>query len=158
MRRLTKANIRILPKDSLPKIASEDDEMVQVDIQAFSYTCILIFFSFLFLVALYLIFNGNHSLLTVDQISGDLDLAKDALVQVTKRLRANLFDREGAVSAFVPVLPYLPMPENGSDSFNYESRESKRHARGHPYSGGYSSSDLGATDRYGSYGGSQVFQ
>lgn len=30
MRRLTKANIRILPKESLPKIASEDDEMVQV--------------------------------------------------------------------------------------------------------------------------------
>lgn len=30
MRRLTKANIRILPKEDLPKIASEDDEMVQV--------------------------------------------------------------------------------------------------------------------------------
>lgn len=30
MRRLTKANIRILSKDNLPKIASEDDEMVQV--------------------------------------------------------------------------------------------------------------------------------
>ncbi|KAJ0098579.1 hypothetical protein Patl1_21887 [Pistacia atlantica] len=118
MRRLTKANIRILPKDSLPKIASEDDEMVQ--------------------------------------ISGDLDLAKDALVQVTTRLRANLFDREGAVSTFLPVLPYLSMSENGSDSLNYESRESKRHVRGHPYSGGYGSSDLGAADRYGSYGGSQI--
>lgn len=30
MRRLTKANIRILSKENLPKIASEDDEMVQV--------------------------------------------------------------------------------------------------------------------------------
>lgn len=30
MRRLTKANIRILSKESIPKIASEDDEMVQV--------------------------------------------------------------------------------------------------------------------------------
>lgn len=30
MRRLTKANIRILSKEDLPKIASEDDEMVQV--------------------------------------------------------------------------------------------------------------------------------
>lgn len=30
MRRLTKANIRILSKENLPKVASEDDEMVQV--------------------------------------------------------------------------------------------------------------------------------
>lgn len=30
MRNITKANIRILPKDDLPKVASEDDEMVQV--------------------------------------------------------------------------------------------------------------------------------
>jgi poly(rC)-binding protein 2/3/4 len=30
MRRLTKSNIRILSKENLPKIASEDDEMVQV--------------------------------------------------------------------------------------------------------------------------------
>lgn len=30
IRRLTKANIRILSKEGLPKIASEDDEMVQV--------------------------------------------------------------------------------------------------------------------------------
>ena len=30
MRRITKANIRILSKENLPKIAAEDDEMVQV--------------------------------------------------------------------------------------------------------------------------------
>lgn len=30
IRRLTKANIRILSKEGLPKIASEDDELVQV--------------------------------------------------------------------------------------------------------------------------------
>lgn len=30
MRKVTKANIRILSKENLPKIASEDDEMVQV--------------------------------------------------------------------------------------------------------------------------------
>lgn len=30
MRKLTKANIRILGKDNIPKVASEDDEMVQV--------------------------------------------------------------------------------------------------------------------------------
>ncbi|KAL6990526.1 hypothetical protein U1Q18_042261 [Sarracenia purpurea var. burkii] len=116
MRRITKANIRILSKENLPKIAAEDDEMVQ--------------------------------------ISGDLDIAKDALVQVTSRLRANIFDREGAVSALVPVLPYLPMSTDGSDG--YDTRESKRHGRGRSYSDGYGASDLPAIDNYGSYGGFQV--
>ncbi|GAV73641.1 KH_1 domain-containing protein [Cephalotus follicularis] len=115
MRRLTKANIRILSKDGLPKVASEDDEMVQ--------------------------------------IAGDLDVAKDALVQVITRLRANLFDREGAVSAVVPVLPYLPVSTDGSDGLHYESRDSKRSGR---YSGGYGSSDLAVGESYGTYGGSQV--
>ncbi|OWM74760.1 hypothetical protein CDL15_Pgr004527 [Punica granatum] len=120
MRRLTKANIRILSKENLPKVASEDDEMVQ--------------------------------------ISGDLEIAKDALVQVTTRLRANMFDREGAMSAFMPVLPYLPMPADGSDPLPYDSRESKRTARGHSYSsGGYGgSSELPISDSYGGYGSSQV--
>ena len=31
------------------------------------------------------------------------------------RLRANLFDREGALSTFLPVLPYLPVSADGSD-------------------------------------------
>ncbi|KAL1338129.1 hypothetical protein HN51_032809 [Arachis hypogaea] len=117
MRRLTKANIRILSKDNLPKIASDDDEMVQ--------------------------------------ISGDLDVAKEALVQVLTRLRANIFDREGAVNTFLPVLPYVPVSADGSDG--YDSREGKRHGRGHSYSSGYGgSSDLAAGDAYGSYGGSQL--
>lgn len=87
------------------------------------------------------------------QISGDLDIAKDALVQVTSRLRANLFEREGALSAFVPVLPYVPMsPTDTSDNLRYESRDTKRHGRGHSYSGGYgSSSDLPPVEGYGNY-------
>lgn len=32
MRRMTRANIRVLGKDNLPKVASQDDEMVQVKI------------------------------------------------------------------------------------------------------------------------------
>lgn len=32
MRKITKANIRILSKEGLPKVAAEDDEMVQVSI------------------------------------------------------------------------------------------------------------------------------
>ncbi|TKY65165.1 KH domain-containing protein [Spatholobus suberectus] len=120
MRRLTKANIRILSKENLPKIASEDDEMVQ--------------------------------------ISGDLDIAKDALVQTLTRLRANLFDKERAVSGFLPVLPYLPASVDGSDGLNYDSRDGKRHGRGgHSYSGGYGgSTDLASGDGYGSYGNSQL--
>ncbi|XAR51721.1 hypothetical protein NMG60_11006434 [Bertholletia excelsa] len=118
MRRITKANIRILSKENLPKVAADDDEMVQ--------------------------------------ISGDLDVAKDALIQVTSRLRANVFDREGAVSALVPVLPYFPVPNDASDSLKYENRDSKRHGRGHSYIDGYGgTSDLPAIDGYGSYGGLQ---
>ncbi|KAJ7974388.1 KH domain-containing protein [Quillaja saponaria] len=118
MRRITKANIRILSKEKLPKIASEDDDMVQV--------------------------------------SGDLDVAKDALIQVLTRLRANLFDREGAVSGFLPVLPYLPVSSDGSDGLNDDSRDDKRHGRGNSYSSNYGgSSDLAAGNSYGNYGDSQ---
>lgn len=119
IRRLTKANIRILSKEGLPKIASEDDEMVQ--------------------------------------ISGDLDIAKDALVQVLTRLRANVFDKERAVSTFLPpVLPYVPASPDVSDGLNYDGRDGRRHGRGHSYSGGYGgSSDLASGDNYGSYGSSQ---
>lgn len=73
------------------------------------------------------------------------------------RLRANLFDREGALSAVLPVLPYLPLSADGSDSLSYDGRESKRHGRGHSYSSGYGGfSDLAGGDGYGSYSGSQV--
>lgn len=166
MRRATKANIRILSKDNLPKIASEDDEMVQVNTYSFSvalkaFNLIIIqFFCWLsrwdvitdryFLYCSCFILNA--------QIAGDLDVAKDALIHVVTRLRANLFDREGAVSTFLPVLPYIPVSADGSDGLNYESRDNKRHGRGHSYSGGYGgSSDLASSDSYGSYGGSQVF-
>ncbi|KAL7140993.1 hypothetical protein ABFS83_08G024500 [Erythranthe nasuta] len=119
MRRVTKANIRILSKENLPKVASDDDEMVQ--------------------------------------ISGDHDIAKDALIQVLSRLRANLFEKEGAMPAFMPVLPYIPMPNDGPESLNYESRDAKNRGRGHSYSGGYGgSSDLPHVDTYGGYGGHQV--
>ncbi|KAG5624240.1 hypothetical protein H5410_009458 [Solanum commersonii] len=115
MRKITKANIRILSKEGLPKVAAEDDEMVQ--------------------------------------ISGELDVVKDALIQVTSRLRANLFEREGAASAFVPVLPYLPMT-TGSDTLKHESRDSRRH--GHSFSAGYGgTTDLPRADGCGSYSGIQ---
>ena len=37
MRRISKANIRIISKDDLPKVAEDDDEMVQVSIQNAPY-------------------------------------------------------------------------------------------------------------------------
>lgn len=113
MRKITKANIRILSKDNLPKVAADDDEMVQ--------------------------------------ISGDLEVCENALVHITTRLRANLFEKEGAV--LLPVLPYVPMSADVSDTLPYEDRDSKRHGRS--YSGGYSAPDLPSADPYGSYGALQ---
>eukprot|EP00262_Sarcandra_glabra_P005174 TRINITY_DN164_c2_g1_i5.p1 TRINITY_DN164_c2_g1~~TRINITY_DN164_c2_g1_i5.p1 ORF type:complete len:554 (+),score=98.85 TRINITY_DN164_c2_g1_i5:154-1815(+) len=119
MRRLTRANIRIFSKEDLPKVASADDEMVQ--------------------------------------ISGDIDVSRTALVQVATRLKANLFEKEGALSAFPSALPYPSMPVDVSDAPKYGSRDTKTHGRSFSsYSGGYGgSTDLPYSDNYGSYGGSQ---
>lgn len=69
-----------------------------------------------------------------------------------------MFDREGAMATFMPVVPYLPMPADASDSLTYDSRESKRSARGHAYSSsGYGGSrDLPISDTYGGYGSTQI--
>uniref|UniRef100_M4CQ05 K Homology domain-containing protein n=1 Tax=Brassica campestris TaxID=3711 RepID=M4CQ05_BRACM len=112
MRRMTRANIRVLGKENLPKVASEDDEMVQ--------------------------------------ISGELDVAKEALLQITSRLRANVFDREGAVSAIMPVLPYVPVAPDTGDRLDYDRRDSRRPERGNHYPGGYGSSGL--SSEYSPYG------
>ncbi|KAJ0846260.1 putative K domain-containing protein [Helianthus annuus] len=114
IRRNSKANVRILSKEQLPKVAEDDDEMVQ--------------------------------------ISAELDLSKDALIQVTSRLRANLFEREGAMSTFVPVLPYLPVAPEVHDVPKYDSRDSRGYGRG-----GHDDSPS-ANDGYGSYGGLQGAQ
>ncbi|PKA57994.1 KH domain-containing protein [Apostasia shenzhenica] len=112
MRRSTRANIRILPKENLPKVASEDDEMVQ--------------------------------------ISGDLDVARNALVQVTTRLKANFFEREGALSTFPPI-SYGSMPGDVPDIPKYGSRDSKASSRGYSYTSGYGASgDLHPSETYGS--------
>lgn len=119
MRSLTRASIRILSKENLPKIASEDDEMVQ--------------------------------------ITGDLSVASNALLQVTTRLRANLFEMEGALAALPPAVPYIPMSMDVPDASRYGNRDSKSRGRGGyaSYSGRYDSNELPPTDSYGSYG-SQV--
>ncbi|GJS45955.1 KH domain-containing protein [Tanacetum coccineum] len=117
MRRISKANIRIISKDDLPKVAEDDDEMVQ--------------------------------------ITGELDLAKDALLQVTSRLRAIFFARKGvSMSTFVPVLPCFLVAHGVHEVPKYDSRDSKSHGRGHSYSGTYTPPRvLPLSDGYGSYGG-----
>ncbi|XP_071731059.1 KH domain-containing protein At4g18375-like [Rutidosis leptorrhynchoides] len=82
------------------------------------------------------------------QISAELDLAKVALLQVTSRLRGDLFEREGVMSTFVPVVPYLQMPPDVNDVSKYDHRDSKSHGRARSYD-----SDLPLNDGYGSYGG-----
>lgn len=77
-------------------------------------------------------------------------------MQVTSRLRANFFEKEGSMSSFVPVLPYLPMSTD-SDTLKYESRDTRRPARDHSYSAGYGgTSELPHADGFGSYGTLQV--
>ncbi|KAJ4961385.1 hypothetical protein NE237_021295 [Protea cynaroides] len=112
MRKVTKANIRILSKENLPKVASEDDELVQ--------------------------------------ITGDLDVARNAIIQVTTWLKANFFEKEGALSAFPPALSYVPLSADISDGSKYGSRDTKSHGRGFSYSIGYGGSSGAGT--YGAYG------
>lgn len=53
MRNTTRAGIRILAKENLPKVASEDDEMVQVVSYEFLHACICVVLMFPFNLALY---------------------------------------------------------------------------------------------------------
>ena len=91
------------------------------------------------------------------QITGGLDVASNALSQVMVRLRANIFEREGAAAAFLPVLPYIPMSLDMSDGSKYGNKDGQPRNRGYSsYTGGYSSGDLSASNSYGTYSGSLV--
>ncbi|XP_019224465.1 PREDICTED: KH domain-containing protein At4g18375-like isoform X8 [Nicotiana attenuata] len=116
MRNTTRASIRILSKENLPKVASEDDEMVQ--------------------------------------ITGDVNVAGNALLQVLMRLRANIFEMEGSFAAFSPPVSYLPLSPSMSDGSRYANRDNKSRRHGYSsYSGGHDYNDSSPSD---SYGGSQV--
>lgn len=91
------------------------------------------------------------------QITGGLDVASNAFSQVLLRLRANIFEREGAAATFLPVLPYIPMSLDISDGPKYGNRDGQPRNRGYSsYSGGYSPSDLTASDSKGNFSGSLV--
>ncbi|XP_042052843.1 KH domain-containing protein HEN4-like [Salvia splendens] len=115
MRSSSRANIRIFSDESIPKVASEDDEMVQV--------------------------------------SGELNAAKNAMLQVMQRLRANILESDGSSSAF----PILAPPIEAFQGQAYVNRDNRMHNHVHSaYSGGYSSKTLPRTDNYGSYDDPQM--
>lgn len=151
MRNATRASIRILSKENLPKVASEDDEMVQVEKLA------IVFVRKGFHKLAFLIDEKIYVLFLPDQITGDLNVASTALLQVTMRLRANIFEMEGALAPMPPPANYLPIPMDMSDGSRYGSRDSKPRGRGYPSnSGRYDSGEYPPPDSYGAYGGSQV--
>ncbi|KAG8661737.1 RNA-binding KH domain-containing protein RCF3 [Manihot esculenta] len=116
MRSITRASIRILSEDNLPKVASEDDEMVQ--------------------------------------ITGSLDVSSNALLHVILRLKANLFGRDGALSAIPPTLPYIPVSMDVLDGQKYGSRDNQSRGRGYSSAGAYSSRDVPPIENYGNSGSS----
>ncbi|KAI3467323.1 hypothetical protein Pfo_023986 [Paulownia fortunei] len=119
MRSTSRANIRIFSDENIPKVASEDDEMVQ--------------------------------------ITGDLNAAKNALLQVMQRLRANIFETDGSSSAFPIPAPSLATSTEAFDGQKYVNRDNRTRNPGYStYSGGYSSKNLPPTDSYGSYDESQI--
>lgn len=92
MRSLTRASIRVLKEEDLPKVASEDESMVQ--------------------------------------ITGDINAVSGALVQVTTRLRANVFQVEGGVVTLPPTDGYgsyddSQMAGNGYGAYGVSSGRSR---------------------------------
>lgn len=96
-----------------------------------------------------------------DQITGELNAAKNALLQVMQRLRANIFETDGSSSAF-PIPPPVPVPSlaTQTEAFegqSYVNRDNRTRNQGYStYSGGYSTETLPPTDSYGSFDDPQV--
>lgn len=131
MRKRTRANIRIMSKDNLPKCASEDEELVQV--------------------------------------IGEVDVARDALIQIATRLRANVFkDSDGGATAGSVVPPSLSLYGRGIADSGF-GRGDELGSTGRMYSlsslglegtgaGRYSSyGSLGSTNGAGGYGSLSSF-
>lgn len=71
-------------------------------------------------------------------------------MQVTSRLRANIFEREGSFAMFSPTMPYVSMGVGTHDGSKPRSRDSEGHGPGFSsYPGGYGSVELLADDSYG---------
>ncbi|KAG8383079.1 hypothetical protein BUALT_Bualt05G0147300 [Buddleja alternifolia] len=119
MRSTTRANIRIFADENVPKVAFEDDEMVQ--------------------------------------ITGDINAAKNALLQVMQRLRANMFESEGNSSAYPLSAPYHPTAADEFDGPKYVNHDNRTRNQGYStHSDGYNSKNLPPDDNYGSDENSQI--
>ncbi|KAG6497211.1 hypothetical protein ZIOFF_045101 [Zingiber officinale] len=91
------------------------------------------------------------------QISGEIGVARDALVHVTTHLKANLFERDSTSAAHGSSAPHHRFPVDASDGPKYHGgRDNKSHGHGFSYSGGYGASrNLLPSDTYAGYGSSQ---
>lgn len=94
-----------------------------------------------------------------DQITGELNAAKNALLLVMQRLRANIFETGGTSSAF-PIPPPVPSLATQTEAFegqSYVNRDNRTRNQGYStYSGGYSTKTLPPTYSYGSFDDPQV--
>lgn len=94
--------------------------------------------------------------MTTEQITGDLNAAENALLQVMQRLRANIFETDESSSAFSMPTPYA----TSTDLFKgqtFVNRNNRRRNSGYSaYSGGYSSKNLPPNDSCESYDEPQV--
>lgn len=85
------------------------------------------------------------------QITGDANVASNALLQILMRLRANTFEMEGAIAPFSPGLSYVPMSASMPDGPRYANRDNRSRRHGYSsYAGGHDYNDSSPTDSYGS--------
>lgn len=84
-----------------------------------------------------------------EQITGDMNAAKSALLQVAQRLRANALESD--VSS-------LPFPHSEAfEGQKYVNRDNRTRNQGYSsYSSGYNTKNRPQTDSYGSYDDPQV--
>lgn len=119
MRSTSRANIRVFTDENVPKVALEDDGMVQ--------------------------------------IIGDINAAKNALVQVLQRLRTNVFETDGNSPAFPSSIQTLSTSAEAFEGQNYGNHDIRTRNQGYStYSGGYGAKTLPQTNSYGGYDNSQI--
>lgn len=101
-------------------------------------------------VSLHLFDTTSLKLLNyAEQITGDMNAARSALLQVAQRLRANALESDISSSPF-------PHPE-AFEGKKYVNRDNRTRNQGYSsYSNGYNTKNTPQTDSYGSYDDPQV--
>ncbi|XP_051122180.1 KH domain-containing protein At4g18375-like [Andrographis paniculata] len=118
IRSTSRASIRIFTDENVPKVALEDDGMVQ--------------------------------------IIADANAAKNALLQVLQRLRANVFETDGNLPAFSPPVP--PLADEAFNGPKYANcGDSRARNQGYSaYAGSYGAKPSPPPNSYGAYDNSQI--